>query len=69
MPMFPDNLDWDEWTSTGNDSNSLWEDPLFIDPYLGEYLLAEDSPAWNLGIEQIQMDNFGVQTRLKYKIH
>ena len=69
MPLFPDKLNWVEWTNAGNDSASLWADPLFINPYLGEYLLAEDSPAWNLGIEQIQLDNFGIQTQLKYRIH
>ena len=66
--LFPDKLSWDEWISTGNDSASLWADPLFLDPSSGQYILSETSPAWGLGIQQIRLDNFGVQGNIKYNI-
>ena len=59
--MFPDQLTWDEWIQTGNDSNSLWTDPGFQNPDARDYVLGENSPAWELGIKQIQLDNSGVQ--------
>ena len=66
--LFPDKLTWNEWTLSGNDSNSLWADPKFLDAYSEIYVLDEDSPAWDLGIKQIELNKFGVQETLKYKI-
>ena len=63
---FPDNRNWDDWQSTGNDTGSLWQDPLFEDPSAGRYILAANSPAWDLGIEQIDLDNIGIQVQGKY---
>ena len=59
--MFPDQLTWDQWVQAGNDTGSIWANPKFMDPEAGLYSLADDSPVWELGIEQIQMDNFGIQ--------
>ena len=67
LQLFPDKLTWNEWVTTGNDTTSLWANPLFLDPYQGLYLLTEDSPAWDLGIKQIQLDNFGIQKKMKYQ--
>ena len=66
MRKFPDNLNWYEWQEGGNDTNSLWENPLFEDADAHIYILAEDSPAWELGIEQIDLDNIGIQDYGKY---
>ena len=52
--------------AAGNDSGSLWQDPLFLDPATHNYALAEASPARDLGIEQIEVDNVGVQSIGKY---
>ena len=52
--------------AAGNDSGSLWQDPLFVDPATHNYALAEASPARDLGIEQIEVDNIGVQSVGKY---
>ena len=58
---------WQPWRqAAGNDSGSLWQDPLFVDPATHNYALAEDSPARDLGIEQIEVDNVGVQSVGKY---
>ena len=40
---------------------SKWANPKFSDPYSNKYELAEDSPALELGIKQINLDNFGIQ--------
>ena len=71
LKLFPSNswnefLTFDEWTASGQDANSIWNDPLFLDPSVGNYLLDPQSPAWNLGIKQIQLDKFGLQTKPKY---
>ena len=66
LQKFPDNQNWYEWRATGNDSESLWQDPLFEDPAAHRYILSDNSPAWNLGIQQIDLDNFGIQVEGKY---
>ena len=59
--MFPYKQDWNGWIMSGNDSDSLWSDPMFEDPNSRIYVLAEDSPAWSLGIQQIDVSKFGIQ--------
>jgi len=59
--MYPGNIDWYEWTASGNDTNSKWEDPLFEDPENNVYILKENSPALKMGIVQIDLDHFGPQ--------
>ena len=54
---------WPQWVSSdsGQDEYSKWANPKFSDPYSNKYELAEDSPALELGIKQINLDNFGIQ--------
>ena len=52
---------WDEWNAEGRDVDSVWADPKFADSDHGLYTLANDSPAFDLGIQQIDLDNFGIQ--------
>ena len=66
LPKFPDNLNWYEWQESGNDTGSLWQDPLFEDPSTHQYVLTPESPAWDLGIEQVDMDIIGIQNYGKY---
>ena len=66
LPKFPDSLNWYEWQTSGNDSGSLWEDPLFEDPAAHRYILTRDSPAWDLGIQQVDLDNIGILVGGKY---
>ena len=66
LQKFPGNQNWYEWQASGNDSESLWQDPLFEDPASHRYILTEDSPAWNLGIKQVDLDNIGIQVNGKY---
>ena len=69
LPKFPDDMNWNEWQKSGNDSKSLWQDPLFEDPASHRYVLSENSPAWELGIKQVDMDNIGIQIHGKYHKH
>ena len=65
-PVFPGKKTWHEWKN-GNDSGSLWVDPMFVNAQAGDYTLQGESPALtSLGIQQIIMGNFGVQENLKY---
>ena len=66
LEKFPDNQNWYDWQASGNDSGSLWQDPLFEDPSSHRYILTENSPAWNLGIKQVDLDNIGILVNGKY---
>ena len=59
-------VNWIDLQAAGNDSGSLWQDPLFVDPATHNYALTEGSPAFDLGIEEIEVDNIGVQSIGKY---
>ena len=61
-------MTWEEWIQSGNDSSSLWANPQFQNPNEGLYVLEEQSPAWSLGIKQIELNNFGVQDASKYHV-
>ena len=39
----------------------MWADPQFASVEEHDYLLGDQSPAWDMGIEQIRLDNFGIQ--------
>ena len=69
MKVFPIKKDWNQWTSEGNDASSKWIDPMFVDLENGDYSFSPDSPALEMGIEPIEVNNFGVQPnkeRLRY---
>ena len=62
---FPGDKTWDQWIM-GNDTNSIWADPLFTNIPAGDYTLRPESPAFGLGINEIILGNFGVQENLRY---
>ena len=66
--LFPNQETWEEWIQSGNDSNSLWANPQFQAHDEGLYTLKEQSPAWSLGIKQIDLNNFGVQDATKFHV-
>ncbi len=51
---------WAEWTALGFDANSVFADPLFVDPENDDYTLAPGSPAFALGFEPIDIGRIGV---------
>ena len=63
---FPDGQDWTGWQQSGNDSASLWKDPMFEDAANHNYALTPESPAWGLGIQQIDQNNIGIIEMGKY---
>jgi hypothetical protein len=49
-----------DWRALGFDRHSVFADPLFQDAARGDYRLRPDSPAFALGIQQVEMDGFGL---------
>lgn len=45
----------------GWDQNSIFGDPMFIDPAVGDYRVKEGSPAFEVGFKNFPMDQFGVK--------
>ena len=65
--IFPDQLTWAAWRQGGNDTSSLWANPQLSSPGEGGYGLGVGSPAWILGIEQIDTDSIGPSQDVKNK--
>ena len=64
--LFPDKLALIKAQNNGTDSHSVFGNPKFVDPKLGDYRVADDSPVLKIGFKNFSMDNFGViNTSLK----
>jgi len=51
----------DEWRKLGLDHNSVYADPLFINPEQGDYRLRPESPAFKeIGFKEFSMTEFGL---------
>jgi hypothetical protein len=50
---------WKEWQKRGKDVNSVYADPLFVDPDQGDFRLKPESPAWVQGFRPIDMSRVG----------
>lgn len=50
-----------QWKADGYDQNSKIAEPMFVDPENGDYRVAENSPAVQLGFKNFPMDEFGHQ--------
>ncbi|MGJ8672696.1 right-handed parallel beta-helix repeat-containing protein [Rubritalea sp.] len=48
-------------SKTGWDKNSLFGDPMFIDPAKGDFRVQDGSPAFEVGFKNFPMDQFGVK--------
>jgi hypothetical protein len=46
---------WEEWQASGKDKHSVYTDPLFEDPANFNFTLKENSPAFQLGFQPIDM--------------
>ena len=51
----------DEWRELGYEANSIFADPMFVDPEHDDYRLKPDSPAFKLGFQQIDTEQIGVR--------
>jgi hypothetical protein len=58
--LFPDTAALNTARSSGTDANSAAGPPLFINPAIGNYDVAKNSPALALGFRNFPMDDFGV---------
>jgi hypothetical protein len=52
-------VDLDGWRALGHDRHSLFADPHCVDPRGGSFVLAADSPAWELGFQAINLSDVG----------
>jgi hypothetical protein len=50
-----------QWQQRGNDTNSIIADPMFVDLEDGNFELQEDSPAFKLGFQSIDISKVGPQ--------
>ncbi|MDP4879471.1 MAG: right-handed parallel beta-helix repeat-containing protein, partial [Opitutales bacterium] len=48
-------------SKTGWDKNSIYGDPMFVDPANGDFRVKDGSPAFNIGFKNFPMDQFGVK--------
>ena len=55
----PDGGNWRDWQAQGQDVNSVWADPLFVDAANHDYRLRPDSPALKLGFRPIDLSSVG----------
>ena len=64
--FYTNESDQKAFAEHGCDENSLFGDPLFVDPKHGDYRVSEESSVLKTGFENFEMDKFGVQSeRLK----
>lgn len=59
--LFPNEKALKKAQANGTDVNSVFGNPLFVDAKIGDYTLAENSPAFKIGFKNIPMGKFGVQ--------
>lgn len=55
-------LSIEKWQKQGQDIHSIFADPLFVDPQHGDFNLQDDSPAFKIGFEPIDMTAIGPRT-------
>ena len=50
----------EEWQSMGFDINSVFADPMFVDPENYDYRVKPESPALKVGFKNFEMGNWGL---------
>lgn len=51
---------WEEWHKMGKDVHSIYTDPMFVDAEHFDFRLKENSPAYELGFQPIDMSKAGL---------
>ena len=59
--MFPNEVALSKAQGNHTDANSVFGNPLFINPKSGNFTVKENSPALKIGFKNFPMDQFGVQ--------
>lgn len=61
---------WDEWVSkTGNDQQTLIQDPLFRDPLNGDFTISPNSVIHKLNIDVGSFDDVGPRAKEKWELY
>ena len=53
-------VDWEGWRALGFDKNSVFADPLFVDPVHNDFRVRPESPALKLGFKNFEMGAWGI---------
>lgn len=61
--LFPTKTALGKAQSNNTDENSLYGNPLFVNPKSGDFTVKENSPALKISFKNFPMDSFGVQKR------
>jgi len=56
----------EEWQALGFDQNSVFADPLFVDPDNDDYRVREDSPALTVGFKNFEMGQWGITPEFRH---
>jgi hypothetical protein len=56
----PEKYSLEEWRKLGFDRNSVFADPMFVDPINKDYRVRPESPALKLGFKNFEMGNWGL---------
>ncbi len=56
----PHRYNLSEWQNLGFDRNSIFADPLFVDPAHYDFRVREDSPALKVGFKNFKMGDWGL---------
>lgn len=58
---FGEGKKWEEWHEMGKDQHSLYTDPMFVDAENFDFRLKNESPAFKLGFNQIDIQKVGLE--------
>lgn len=61
-------LSLEEWREHGFDRNSVWGDPMFVDPRNNDYRVKPGSPALKVGFENFEMGKWGLTEEFPGKL-
>ena len=56
----------EEWQAHGFDRNSVFGDPLFLDPENDDYRVSPDSPALKVGFKNFEMSGWGLNDEFRH---
>jgi hypothetical protein len=61
-------LDFEEWHKLGFDRNSVFSDPLFVDPANNDYRVRPESPALRVGFKNFEIGQWGITKEFPWEL-